>query len=59
MERYVLDYKGSKYNFNTDKELKKYLEENNINKKLENNNMMMVYNFVGKVATIKIIKKYC
>ena len=29
------------------------------NKKLENNNMMMVYNFVGKVATIKIIKKYC
>lgn len=59
MERYVLDYKGSKYNFNTDKELKKYLEENNINKKLENNNMMMVYNFVGKIATIKIIKKYC
>lgn len=59
MERYVLDYKGSKYNFNTDKELKKYLEENSINKKLENNNMMMVYNFVGKVATIKIIKKYC
>lgn len=58
MERYILDYKGSKYNFNTDKELKKYLEENNINKKLENNNMMMVYNFVGKVATIKIIKKY-
>lgn len=59
MERYVLDYKGSKYNFNTDKELKKYLEENNINKKLENNNMMMVYNFAGKIATIKIIKKYC
>ena len=59
MERYILDYKGSKYNFNTDKELKKYLEENNINKKLENNNMMMVYNFVGKIATIKIIKKYC
>ena len=58
MERYILDYKGSKYNFNTDKELKKYLEENNINKKLENNNMMIVYNFVGKIATIKIIKKY-
>ena len=57
MDRYILSYKGREYSFNTDCEMKKYLKENGIEKKL-GNNMMIVYNYVGKVATIKIIKKY-
>lgn len=60
MDRYILSYKGREYSFGTDNEMKKYLKENGIEKKLNeyNSNMMMVYNYVGKVATIKIIKKY-
>ena len=60
MDRYVLSYEGRKYSFSTDSEMKKYLKENGIEKKLNeyNSNMMMVYNYVGKVATIKLIKKY-
>ena len=60
MDRYILSYKGREYSFNTDNEMKKYLKENGIEKKLNeyNSNMMMVYNYVGKVATIKLIKKY-
>lgn len=60
MDRYILNYNGREYSFNTDNEMKKYLKENDIEKKLNeyNSNMMMVYNYVGKVATIKIIKKY-
>ena len=60
MDRYILSYKGREYSFNSNKELEKYLKENGIEKKLNeyNNNMMMVYNYVGKVATIKLIKKY-
>ena len=60
MDRYILSYKGREYSFNTDNEMKKYLKENDIEKKLNeyNSNMMMVYNYVGKVATIKLIKKY-
>ena len=60
MDRYILSYEGRKYSFSTDNEMKKYLKENGIEKKLNeyNSNMMMVYNYVGKVATIKIIKKY-
>ena len=57
MDRYILSYKGREYSFGTDNEMKKYLKENGIEKKL-GNNMMMVYNYVGKVATIKLIKKY-
>lgn len=61
MDRYVLSYEGRNYSFKSDKEMKKYLKENGIEKRLNeyNSNMMMVYNYVGKVATIKIIKKYC
>jgi YHS domain-containing protein len=60
MDRYILSYKGREYSFSTDNEMKKYLKENGIEKKLNENNssMMMVYNYVGKVATIKLIKKY-
>jgi hypothetical protein len=60
MDRYILSYKGREYSFSTDNEMKKYLKENGIEKKLNeyNSNMMMVYNYVGKVATIKLIKKY-
>ena len=60
MDRYILSYKGREYSFGTDNEMKKYLKENDIEKKLNeyNSNMMMVYNYVGKVATIKLIKKY-
>ena len=60
MDRYILSYEGREYSFNTDNEMKKYLKENGIEKKLNeyNSNMMMVYNYVGKVATIKLIKKY-
>ena len=60
MDRYILNYNGREYSFNTDNEMKKYLKENDIEKKLNeyNSNMMMVYNYVGKVATIKLIKKY-
>ena len=60
MDRYILSYKGREYSFNTDNEMKKYLKENGIEKKLNeyNSNIMIVYNYVGKVATIKIIKKY-
>ena len=60
MDRYLLSYEGREYSFNTDNEMKKYLKENDIEKKLNeyNSNMMMVYNYVGKVATIKLIKKY-
>jgi hypothetical protein len=60
MDRYILSYKGREYSFSTDCEMKKYLKENGIEKKLNeyNSNMMMVYNYVGKVATIKLIKKY-
>lgn len=60
MDRYILSYKGREYSFNTDNEMKKYLKENGIEKKLNeyNSNIMMVYNYVGKVATIKLIKKY-
>ena len=60
MDRYILNYKGREYSFNTDNEMKKYLKENGIEKKLNeyNSNIMMVYNYVGKVATIKLIKKY-
>ncbi len=60
MDRYILSYEGREYSFNTDNEMKKYLKENDIEKKLNeyNSNMMMVYNYVGKVATIKLIKKY-
>lgn len=59
MEKYILNYNGKSY-FNSNKELEKYLKENGIEKKLNeyNSNMMMVYNYVGKVATIKLIKKY-
>ena len=59
MDRYILSYKGKSY-FNSNKELEKYLKESGIEKELNSNNdnMMMVYNYVGKVATIKIIKKY-
>ena len=59
MDRYILSYEGKSY-FNSNKELEKYLKENGIEKKLNeyNSNMMMVYNYVGKVATIKLIKKY-
>ena len=59
MDKYILSYKGKSY-FNSNKELEKYLKENGIEKKLNeyNSNMMMVYNYVGKVATIKLIKKY-
>ena len=60
MDRYILSYEGREYSFNTDNEMKKYLKENDIEKKLNeyNSNMMMVYNYVDKVATIKLIKKY-
>lgn len=63
MDRYILSYEGREYSFSTDCEMKKYLKENGIEKKLNeynsnNDNMMMVYNYVGKVAIIKIIKKY-
>ena len=60
MDRYILSYEGREYSFGTDNEMKKYLKENGIEKKLNeyNSNMMMVYNYVGKVATIKLIKKY-
>ena len=60
MDRYILSYNGREYSFNTDCEMKKYLKESGIEKKLNehNSNMMMVYNYVGKVATIKLIKKY-
>ena len=60
MDRYILSYEGREYSFSTDNEMKKYLKENDIEKKLNeyNSNMMMVYNYVGKVATIKLIKKY-
>ena len=58
MDRYILSYEGKSY-FNSNKELEKYLKESGIEKELNsNNNMMIVYNYVGKVATIKIIKKY-
>ena len=58
MDRYILNYKGKSY-FNSNKELEKYLKESGIEKELNsNNNMMIVYNYVGKVATIKLIKKY-
>ena len=60
MDRYILSYEGREYNFSTDNEMKKYLKENGIEKELNeyNSNIMMVYNYVGKVATIKLIKKY-
>ena len=60
MDRYILNYNGREYSFGTDNEMKKYLKENGIEKKLNeyNSNIMMVYNYVGKVATIKLIKKY-
>ena len=60
MDRYILNYKGREYSFNTDNEMKKYLKENGIEKKLNeyNSNMMMCYNYVGKTCTIKLIKKY-
>ena len=60
MDRYILSYEGREYSFSTDNEMKKYLKENGIEKKLNeyNSNMMVVYNYVGKVATIKLIKKY-
>ena len=60
MDRYILSYEGREYSFSTDCEMKKYLKENGIEKKLNeyNSNIMMVYNYVGKVATIKLIKKY-
>lgn len=57
MDRYILSYEGREYSFNTDNEMKKYLKESDIEGKL-GNNMIMVYNYVGKVATIKLIKKY-
>lgn len=59
MDRYILNYRGKSY-FNSNKELEKYLKESGIEKELNNNNdnMMMVYNYVGKTCTIKIIKKY-
>ena len=57
MDKYILSYKGREYSFNTDNEMKKYLKESDIEGKL-GNNMIMVYNYVGKVATIKLIKKY-
>ena len=57
MDRYILNYNGREYSFNTDNEMKKYLKESDIEGKL-GNNMIMVYNYVGKVATIKLIKKY-
>ena len=62
MEKYILNYKGREYSFNTDNEMKKYLKENDIEKKLNeyNSNMMMVYNYsyTEKTCTIKLIKKY-
>lgn len=60
MDRYILSYEGREYSFSTDNEMKKYLKENGIEKKLNeyNSDMMVVYNYVGKVATIKLIKKY-
>lgn len=60
MDRYILSYEGREYSFGTDNEMKKYLKENGIEKKLNeyNGNIMVVYNYVGKVATIKLIKKY-
>ena len=59
MDRYILNYEGRKYSFNTDNEMKKYLKENGIEGKLDNN-MMMVYNYsyTEKTCTIKLIKKY-
>ena len=59
MDRYILSYEGREYSFNTDNEMKKYLKENDIEKKL-GNNMIMCYNHshTEKTCTIKIIKKY-
>ena len=59
MDKYILSYKGREYSFNTDNEMKKYLKENDIEKKL-GNNMMMCYNYsyTEKTCTIKLIKKY-
>lgn len=59
MDKYILNYRGKSY-FNSNKELEKYLKESGIEKELNSNNhnMMMVYNYVGKTCTIKIIKKY-
>ena len=59
MEKYILSYKGREYSFNADCEMKKYLKENGIEKKL-GNNIMRVYNYsyTEKTCTIKIIKKY-
>ena len=59
MEKYILSYEGWEYSFGADNEMKKYLKENGIEKKL-GNNIMMVYNYsyTEKTCTIKIIKKY-
>ena len=59
MDRYILSYKGREYSFSTDCEMKKYLKENGIEKKLGNNIMMCCnYRYTEKTCTIKIIKKY-
>ena len=34
MDRYILSYNGREYSFNTDNEMKKYLKESGIEKKL-------------------------
>ena len=59
MEKYILSYEGREYSFGADNEMKKYLKENGIEKKLGNNIMMCYnYSYTEKTCTIKIIKKF-